>query len=82
MGVSLAGKSSCLADAAWSWGTKKHRAGEEGKCLHEAAGNCEVEAQGDILDLVSIEMQQFTCISLELTCTNICANVSGFGCCR
>lgn len=55
--MSLAGKSSCLADAAWSWGTKKHRTGEEGKCLHEAAENSDVEAQSDLLDLVSIEFE-------------------------
>lgn len=51
-------------------------------CLHEAAGKSEVQGQGDLLDLVSLELQQFPCIFLELTFMNICTDVSLFGCCR
>lgn len=80
--MSWAGKSSSLADAAWSWDTNKHRPGEEGKCLHEAAGNSEVEAQSDLLDLVSTELQKRPWISSELTFMNTCANVSVLGWCR
>ena len=76
--VGLAGKSSSLADAAWS--TYEHRTTEEGKCLYEAAGNGKVE--GDLLDLISIALQQFPCISSELTFINMCAGVLPFGCCR
>lgn len=61
-------------------GTYERRTAKEEKQLCEAAGNGKVE--GDLLDLVSIDLQQVPCISSELTFINICASVLPSGCCR
>lgn len=61
-------------------GTYEHRTAKEGKHLYEVAGNR--KAKDDLLDLVSVDLQQFPCISSEPTFINVCAGTLPFGCCR
>lgn len=63
-----------------AWGTYEHRTAEEGKHMYEVAGNGKVE--GDLLDLVSVDLQPLPCISSELTSVNVCDGTLSLECCR